>query len=91
MLSITVSTFLCNTWINRTADDCIINVFPRLGYLTFIDTIKFAIFVFAGLVVLVNVIYRRMEVLGREEMARHLDNLTIWIYPFTLVALVAAF
>ena len=64
------------------------NDLPRLGYLTFIDTIMFATFVFAGLVVLVNVIYRRMEVLGRESLARHLDNYTIWIYPFTLVALV---
>jgi hypothetical protein len=48
----------------------------------------FATFVFAGLVILVNVIYRRLEVLGREATARHLDNLTIWIYPFTLVVIV---
>jgi hypothetical protein len=66
------------------------NDLPRLGYLTFIDTIMFATFVFAGLVVLVNVIYRRMEVHGREATARHLDNLTIWIYPFTLILLVVA-
>ena len=66
------------------------NDLPRLGYLTFIDTIMFATFVFAGLVVLVNVIYRRMEVHGREATARRLDNLTIWIYPFTLVVLIAA-
>ena len=64
------------------------NDLPRLGYLTFIDTIMFATFVFAGLVILVNVIYRRLEVLGREATARHLDNLTIWIYPFTLVVIV---
>ena len=64
------------------------NDLPRLGYLTFIDTIMFATFVFAGLVVLVNVIYRRMEVHGREATARRLDNLTIWIYPFTLAVLI---
>jgi hypothetical protein len=66
------------------------NDLPRLGYLTFIDTIIFASFMFTGLVVLVNVIFRRMEVLGRESLARHFDNYTILIYPITLVALVAA-
>jgi hypothetical protein len=44
--------------------------------------------VFTGLVVLVNVVFRRMEVHGREGLARHLDNYTIWVYPVTLVALV---
>ena len=66
------------------------NDLPRLGYLTFIDTIVFVTFVFSGLVVLVNVAFRRMEVHGRESLARHLDNYTIWIYPVTLVALVVA-
>jgi hypothetical protein len=66
------------------------NDLPRLGYLTFIDAIMFASFMFTGLVVLVNVVFRRMEVHGRESLARHLDNYTIWIYPITLVALVAA-
>jgi len=64
------------------------NDLPRLGYITFIDTIMFATFLFAGLVVLVNVIYRRMEAHGREVKARHLDNYTIWIYPITLTVLV---
>jgi len=68
----------------------IANDLPRLGYLTFIDAIMFAAFVFAGFVVLVNVIYRRMEVHDRESKARHLDKYTIWIYPFTLIALVYA-
>jgi hypothetical protein len=64
------------------------NDLPRLGYLTFIDAIMFTAFVFTGLVVLVNVVFRRMEVHGREGLARHLDNYTIWVYPVTLVALV---
>jgi len=66
------------------------NDLPRLGYLTFIDAIMFVTFVFSGLVVLVNVAFRRLEVRGRESLARHLDNYTIWIYPVTLVALVIA-
>ena len=64
------------------------NDLPRLGYLTFIDTIMFATFVFTGLVVILNVIYRRMEFLGRESKARYLDSYTIWIYPFTLILLI---
>lgn len=66
------------------------NDLPRLGYLTFIDAIMFTSFMFTGLVVLVNVVFRRMEDLGRESLARRLDNYTILIYPITLVALVAA-
>ena len=67
------------------------NDLPRLGYLTFIDTIMFSAFVFSGLVVIVNVIFRRMEVLGRESLARRMDNYTIWIYPVTLGILVSLF
>ncbi len=66
------------------------NDLPRLGYLTFIDAIMFTSFMFTGLVVFVNVVFRRMEDLGRESLARRLDNYTILIYPITLVALVAA-
>jgi hypothetical protein len=64
------------------------NDLPRLGYLTFIDAIMFAAFVFAGFVVLVNVMYRRMEVHGRESVARKLDKYTIWVYPLSLIVLV---
>ena len=42
----------------------------------------------AGLVVLVNVIYRRMEAHGHESLARRLDTYTIWVYPITLIVLV---
>jgi hypothetical protein len=61
---------------------------PRLGYITFIDTIMFSTFLFAGLVILLNVMYSRMEAHGRETKARHLDNYTIWVYPFTLVVVI---
>lgn len=66
------------------------NDLPRLGYLTFIDAIMFVTFVLSGVVVFMNVIFRRMEVHGRESLARRIDNYTIWIYPLTLVALVIA-
>jgi hypothetical protein len=61
---------------------------PRLGYLTFMDAILVAFFVFTGMVVVVNVVFRRMEITGREALARRIDNYTIWIYPFSLGVLV---
>ncbi len=64
------------------------NDLPRLGYLTFMDAILVAFFVFSGTVVVANVLFRRMEITGHEELARRIDDYTIWIYPFTLGILV---
>jgi len=64
------------------------NDLPRLGYMTFMDATVGATFMFRGMVVMINVIFRRMEVFGREHRARRIDNYTLWIYPFTLVSLV---
>lgn len=61
---------------------------PRLGYMTFMDAIVLATFVFSGLVIIVNVIFKRMEVVGKESLARRIDNYTIWVYPVTLGGLV---
>ncbi|MFK7848258.1 MAG: hypothetical protein AB8G77_23425 [Rhodothermales bacterium] len=60
---------------------------PRLGYMTFMDAIVLITFIFSSLVVITNVIFRRMEVFGRERLARRIDSVTIWAYPFTLAAL----
>jgi len=64
------------------------NDLPRLGYLTFMDAILVAFFAFTGMVVVVNVLFRRMEITGRESLARRIDIYTIWIYPVTLGVLV---
>lgn len=61
---------------------------PRLGYMTFMDAIVVATFVFSAFVVIINVIFRRMESTGKENSARRMDNYTIWIYPFMLLVLV---
>lgn len=61
---------------------------PRLGYMTFMDAIMLTTFVFSGLVVVVNVVFKRLEVIGRESLARRIDNWTLWIYPITLAGLV---
>ena len=44
-------------------------------------------FVFGSPVVITNVIFRRVEVFGREKPARRIDTMSIWAYPFTLAAL----
>lgn len=61
---------------------------PRLGYMTFMDAIVLTTFVFSGLVVIMNVVFRRMEVIGKVSLARQIDNYTIWIYPVTLGGLI---
>ena len=60
---------------------------PRLGYMTFMDAIVLITFVFSSLVVITNVMFRRMEVVGKESLTRRIDNIRIWAYPFTLAAL----
>ena len=54
---------------------------PRLGYLTFLDTIMISTFIVTALVVIFNVILKRLEATGRGDLALRLDRYTIWIYP----------
>ena len=61
---------------------------PQLGYVTFLDAILVVAFLLTGLVVVISVIFRRMEVAGREDLARKIDHYTIWIYPISLAMLV---
>jgi hypothetical protein len=57
------------------------NDLPRLGYLTFMDTILVSTFVVTGLVVVFNVYLKRLEVTGKESFAQRVDTYMIWIYP----------
>jgi hypothetical protein len=54
---------------------------PRLGYLTFIDTVLISTFVVTAMVIVLNVYLRRLEVQGREERAHRIDRFVIWFYP----------
>lgn len=55
---------------------------PRLGYMTFMDSLLVAMFVITGSTVLVNIGLRRLKINGREDLARKIDRyLVIWIYP----------
>jgi uncharacterized membrane protein len=63
---------------------------PRLGYLTFLDTILITTFVVTSLVLILNVVLKRLEISGREELAQRLDRFMVWIYPISFVAGIAA-
>jgi len=54
---------------------------PRLSYLTFMDTILFVAFFITSLTIIVNVMLRYMEVVGRLSLARRIDQYLIWAYP----------
>ena len=54
---------------------------PRLGYLTLIDVVMVGTFIITGLAILINVILRRLETIGKGAMARRLDVFAIIGYP----------
>lgn len=57
---------------------------PRLGYLTFLDSLLVGMFVITGSMVLVNIALRRLKLNGREVLAKKIDRyLVIWVYPLT--------
>ncbi len=69
--------------------------YPRLGYLTFLDTIMALMFVMSALVVVYNVTMKRLEVAGEDALVERIDNVMDWAYPLffaaCLVALVVLF
>lgn len=55
---------------------------PRLGYLTFMDSLLVGMFVITGSMVLVNIGLRRLKIKDHEMLARKIDRyLVIWVYP----------
>jgi hypothetical protein len=58
---------------------------PRLGYLTFLDSILIAAFVISVMVVAYNVYLKRLEVAERRPRAEQIDRYAIWLYPITYI------
>ena len=61
------------------------NDLPRLGYLTFMDTILVSTFIVTALVIVFNVYLKRLEVTGKVSFAHTIDKYMIWIYPLAYV------
>ena len=59
---------------------------PRLGYVTFLDKILICMFLVSGLLVLLNVYLRRLEITGQVDKAAKIDQYTIWGYPVLYLA-----
>ena len=59
--------------------------YPRLGYLTFLDAVMAIMFVVNAFVVVYNVLLKRLEMRGQEDLAERIDRVLDWAYPFTYI------
>jgi hypothetical protein len=58
------------------------NDLPHLGYMTFLDFILVAMFVVNGMIIVFNVVLRRLRVNDRVDLAQRIDRyVLIGIYP----------
>jgi hypothetical protein len=62
--------------------------YPRLGYLTFLDAIMAVTFAVNVLVLLYNVVMKRLESQGKAARVERIDNVLDWAYPLSYAALI---
>ena len=66
------------------------NDLPHLGYMTFLDFILVAMFVVNGMIIVFNVVLRRLKVHDRVDLAQRIDRyVLIGIYPLAYALLLA--
>jgi hypothetical protein len=63
--------------------------FPRLGYVTFVGALMSVTLAVNVLVLLYNVLMKRLEGQGRDERVARIDNILDWLYPLMYVSLIA--
>ena len=61
---------------------------PKLGYLTLMDVVLITTFVVTGLVLVINVFLKRMEVAGKLEQAERVDKYVLWLYPVVYIVMI---
>lgn len=63
---------------------------PRLGYLTFLDTLLISAFLVTAVVLILSVYLRRQDMKGRKAFVAKVDRYVITFYPLAYVGTIAA-
>jgi hypothetical protein len=66
------------------------NDLPRLGYLTFLDTLLISAFLVTAVVLILSVYLRRQDMKGREAFVARIDRYVITFYPLAYILTIAA-
>jgi hypothetical protein len=66
------------------------NDLPRLGYLTFLDTLLISAFLVTAVVLILSVYLRRQDMKGRPAFVAKVDRYVIVFYPLAYVITIAA-
>jgi cell division protein FtsL len=62
---------------------------PRLGYLTFLDTLLISAFLVTAVVLILSVYLRRQDMKGRANLVARVDRYVIIFYPLAYVVTIA--
>ncbi len=65
------------------------NDLPRLGYLTFLDTMLISAFLVTAVVLILSVYLRRQDMKGRQAFVATADRYVITFYPLAYIVMIA--
>jgi hypothetical protein len=63
---------------------------PRLGYLTFLDTLLISAFLVTAVVLILSVYLRRQDMKGRHGFVTTVDRYVITFYPLAYIVTIVA-
>ena len=66
------------------------NDLPRLGYLTFLDTLLISAFLVTAVVLILSVYLRRQDMKGRHDFVATVDRYVITFYPLAYIVTIVA-